>query len=208
MSTNYNGLTRNTWPGTWSSSGTHPIVLDREVRGGLRYISGQSGDQLSDIEGQRLQEGMLVYVKNTYGSIAGDKYYSYRLLDGESRDSSTGEMPNNDGNWSEADLRGSTSVVTRKNKLAGSDLVFDTNYNSYSISAVSAGSFSDFLSFNQVFLNGLLQDGKEKSSSTLDELTSGELDYLYDDENYIYFLSDDIDDGDIIICYGNEISTE
>lgn len=101
MATNYDGLTRNTWPGTWSSSGTHPIVLDREVRGGLRYISGDVGDQLADIEGQRIQEGMLVYVKNTYGSITGDKYYVYKLQAGESRNASTGEMPNSAANWSE-----------------------------------------------------------------------------------------------------------
>jgi len=101
MATDYNGLTRNTWPGTWSSSGTHPIVLDREVRGGLRYISGDVGDQLTDIEGQRIQEGMLVYVKNTYDSVTGDKYYVYKLQAGETRDPSTGAMPNSAANWSE-----------------------------------------------------------------------------------------------------------
>ena len=35
----YDGLTRNTWPGTWSPSSTHPIVLDTEVRGSLRFVS-------------------------------------------------------------------------------------------------------------------------------------------------------------------------
>ena len=34
---NYNGLTRNQWPGTFSPSSNHPIVLDTEIRGGLRY---------------------------------------------------------------------------------------------------------------------------------------------------------------------------
>ena len=79
----YNGLTRNAWTGTWSPSGDHPIVLDTEIRGGLRYISGDAGDQLTDITGQRLQEGMIVYVKNTYGSVTGNKFYSYSLLGGE-----------------------------------------------------------------------------------------------------------------------------
>lgn len=98
---NYDGLTRNTWTGTWSPSGTHPIVLDTEVRGGLRFVSGEEGDRLEDIPGQRLQEGMLVYLKNEYGAFQGDKYYKYLLLEGEERDLSTGEMPNDSLNWSE-----------------------------------------------------------------------------------------------------------
>lgn len=97
----YNGLTRNAWTGTWSPSGDHPIVLDTEIRGGLRYISGDAGDQLTDITGQRLQEGMIVYVKNTYGSVTGNKFYSYSLLGGEQRNASTGDMPNAAGNWTE-----------------------------------------------------------------------------------------------------------
>lgn len=98
---NYDGLTRNTWTGTWSPSGTHPIVLDTEIRGGLRFVSGGEGDRLEDIPGQRLQEGMLVYLKNEYGEFQGDKYYKYLLLEGEERDLSTGEMPNDSLNWSE-----------------------------------------------------------------------------------------------------------
>lgn len=103
---NYDGLTRNAWPGTWSPSADHPIVLDTEVRGGLRYISGASGDQLSDIKGQRLQEGMLVYVDSSFTSTGGTsytggKYYRYQLLQGESRNLATGVMPNADGNWVE-----------------------------------------------------------------------------------------------------------
>lgn len=98
---NYDGLTRNTWTGTWSPSGTHPIVLDTEIRGGLRFVSGEEGDKLEDISGQRLQEGMLVYLKSEYGGFQGDKYYKYLLLEGEGRDLSTGEMPNDDLNWSE-----------------------------------------------------------------------------------------------------------
>ena len=108
---NYDGLTRNAWTGTWSPSGDHPIVLDTEIRGGLRHISGDSGDQLTDISGQRLQEGMLVYVKNTYGSVTGDTFYQYSLLSGESRDTSTGEMPNAAGNWTEVTFGGSISAI-------------------------------------------------------------------------------------------------
>jgi hypothetical protein len=103
MSANYDGLTRNSWTGTWSPSGNHPIVLDTEVRGTLQSISGYSGDRLTNITGQRLTEGMIVYVKNTYivGPITrqGDTYYKYNLLDGESRNNITGAMPNSEQNW-------------------------------------------------------------------------------------------------------------
>lgn len=108
---NYDGLTRNAWTGTWSPAGDHPIVLDTEIRGGLRYISGNTGDQLTDITGQRLQEGMLVYVKNSYGSVTGDTFYKYSLLTGESRNLSTGDMPNAAGNWSEVTFGGSISNI-------------------------------------------------------------------------------------------------
>ena len=52
---NYNGLTRNQWPGTWSPSSNHPIALDTEIRGGLRYVSGVDSDTVTGIHGQRLQ---------------------------------------------------------------------------------------------------------------------------------------------------------
>jgi hypothetical protein len=71
MSGNYDGLTRNLWTGTWSSSSTHPIVLDSDLRGSLQSITGLAGNKLTDIFGQRLQDGMLVYVKE--GST---KFYS------------------------------------------------------------------------------------------------------------------------------------
>ena len=66
MSVDYSGLTRNTWPGTWSPSSDSPIALDTELRGTLQSISGDATDRLVDIPGQRLTEGMLVYVKNGY----------------------------------------------------------------------------------------------------------------------------------------------
>lgn len=108
---NYDGLTRNQWPGTWSPSSNHPIVLDTEIRGGLRYISGDSGDRLSNIPGQRLQEGMLVYIDENYvgdsASYDGGKYYQYSLQELEERDANTGNMPNSAANWSEFSLSGS-----------------------------------------------------------------------------------------------------
>jgi len=97
----YNGLTRNAWPGTWSPSSNHPIVLDTEMRGGLRYVSGDSGDRVSDITGQRLQDGMLIYVKKAHEGFEAEQYYSFKLQSGQYRDSSTGELPNASNNWEE-----------------------------------------------------------------------------------------------------------
>lgn len=103
MASNYDGLTRNQWPGTWSPSNTFPIVLDTEIRGGPRMVTGNSGDRLTDIPGQRIEEGMLVYVKTGYSANGytrtSETYYQYKLLDGESRNASTGAMPNADANW-------------------------------------------------------------------------------------------------------------
>ena len=101
------GLTINQWPGTWSPSASHPIVLDAQIRGALRTITGDSGDRLGDITGQRLQDGMIVYVQKTYldssfdslNSIIGGQYYKYNMLDGEYRDSNTGNLLNAKENW-------------------------------------------------------------------------------------------------------------
>ena len=112
MSSDYSGLTRNIWPGTWSSGGSYPIVLDTEVRGTLQSISGNPGDQLTDITGQRLTEGMLVYLVNGYvdGLVTrtGNTYYKYNLLSGEFRDPVTGEMPNSESNWTVLSVTGSS----------------------------------------------------------------------------------------------------
>jgi hypothetical protein len=105
MTTNYDGLTVNKWTGTWSPTGDHPIVLDREIRGGLRYISGEVGDRLTDIPGQRLQEGMLAYLKKGYVDsgveFKDETYYLYKPQQGETRDFATGELPNTISNWTE-----------------------------------------------------------------------------------------------------------
>ena len=103
MATNYDGLTRNVWPGTWSTGTNAPIVLDTEVRGTLQSISGAANDQLHNIPGARIQEGMLVYVKNGYtnGSTTyvSDKYYTYKLIGSETRSNITGAVPNANANW-------------------------------------------------------------------------------------------------------------
>ena len=112
----YNGLTRNTWPGTWSPSSDSPIALDTELRGTLQSISGDTSDRLVNIPGQRLVEGMLVYVKNGYtngsgDTIAGDTYYTYKLQTNESRNTNTGAVPNADGNWSVVSFGGSGGIA-------------------------------------------------------------------------------------------------
>lgn len=111
---NYDGLTRNSWTGTWSPSAEHPIVLDTEIRGGLRFVSGDSDDRLEDITGQRLQEGMLAYLKTGYDSFQSDTYYKYSLLPNESRDTSTGDMPNAAGNWSPVTFGGGQTTTSYK----------------------------------------------------------------------------------------------
>ena len=104
MASNYDGLTRNVWPGTWSTGTNSPIVLDTEIRGTLHSITGVGTDTLTNIPGARIQEGMLVYVKTTYTSgsttYTGDNYYTYKLQGGQSRDAGTGAVPNADANWS------------------------------------------------------------------------------------------------------------
>lgn len=125
MSSNYDGLTRNPWPGTWSSSGTHPIVLDTELRGSLQSLSGVLGDRLTDITGQRLNEGMIAYILNGYtvGPVTrtSDTYYKYNLLPGQSRNINTGEMPNSEDNWTLVSF--SANGVSEIN-TAGSSLGF------------------------------------------------------------------------------------
>jgi len=146
---NYDGLARNAWPGTWSTNGTHPIVLDVEQRGGLRLVSGSGTDTLVNVASGMLQDGMLAYVASGYhADVSTGKYYKYSVLEGESRDSSTGFLPNNSGNWSEF-TTGSSSTRTYNNITADfsmsdtSDVVFmDTSsgpINVYLPTAVGQG---------------------------------------------------------------------
>jgi hypothetical protein len=115
MATNYDGLTRNVWPGTWSTGTNAPIALDTELRGTLQSISGDSGDRLTDIPGARIQEGMLVYLKTGYtaGLVTrdSDTYYTYKLQGGESRSAITGAVPNAEANWTQVDLSGSNGAT-------------------------------------------------------------------------------------------------
>ena len=127
---NYDGLSRNAWPGTWSTNGTHPIILDTEQRGGLRLVSGSGTDTLVGVPSGMLQDGMLAYVASGYhADVSAGKYYKYSVLEGESRDSSTGFLPNNSGNWSEFTTGGSSTrtynnVTANFSMSSSSDVVF------------------------------------------------------------------------------------
>lgn len=101
------GLPAYIIPGTWQAPTTsrNPIVVDRQIRGSLQFVTGKEGDRLTDIIGSRLQYGMLVYVENDY--TVGDyvryknSYYCYQkqILDAE-RSTTTGQLPNSEANWS------------------------------------------------------------------------------------------------------------
>ena len=111
MAVNPLGLPAGLFANTLVSSGTHPIVLDGDLRGTLQYISGRDSDQLLDISGRNLQEGMLVFVKHTYdesdtpATVRRDEtYYQYKLQSGDSEERdevSGGTLPNAIGNWTE-----------------------------------------------------------------------------------------------------------
>ena len=105
------GISRSLWPGTWSQgpAGTYPIVVDREIRGTLHYVTGIEGDRFTNIFGTRLQYGMLAYLGNsytitvdgvTYNRTAGS-YYSYTRLPGDSdRSLQNSSIANNtEANW-------------------------------------------------------------------------------------------------------------
>lgn len=95
------GLTISAWPGTLGSSDVQPIVIDQQIRGGLRFCAGGSIEKLTEIRPQRLENGMLVYLKTGYTDSGttrvGDKYYKYYTS--STRNTTTGELPNAESNW-------------------------------------------------------------------------------------------------------------
>ena len=154
---NYDGLTRNAWPGTWSPSSNHPIVLDTEIRGGLRYVAGSGDDSALAIPGQRLQEGMLIYVDSSHGTFNGGDYYQYNLLGGEARDGNTGGMPNAAGNWTRIHMPVQPLDSANSPTFAGltlSDLDVDSiNINGTTITGLSAPSGNDHAA-NKLYVDG------------------------------------------------------
>jgi hypothetical protein len=106
MNSNYTGLTQSYWIGTWSApNGAYPVVLDTEIRGGLRTITANSGETLTDISGLFLQDGMLVYLQKDYISTGGINYtgglyYKYTNTGQRSTTSPRGILANGDSYWS------------------------------------------------------------------------------------------------------------
>ena len=88
------------------TSGGPPIALNNEIRGGIHRISGETGDQLGDIDARYLQVGMLVYDETQ------DLYYMYKNVGVEPADpadpndpyrGADGRVPNNVGVIGDAD---------------------------------------------------------------------------------------------------------
>jgi len=122
MAVNYDGLTRNRWPGTWSPGGDHPIVLNSEMRGGIHFVEGGTVEELTDIKGQRLVEGMIAYVKTSYTGVDGDTFYIYKSQSGETRDNATGALPNSSANWTKL-----VNSINEYEQLTVDNLFFDGN---------------------------------------------------------------------------------
>ena len=177
---NYNGLTRNQWPGTWSPSSNHPIALDTEIRGGLRYVSGVDSDTVTGIHGQRLQDGMVVYVKNAHGGFEADRYYKYQLGAGEYRDSNTGELPNAAGNWAPFQLDSAATIAlidsayiqARQNDSAGTaTLALDANKLGGQLPAY-------YLDFNNITNPPAILDGVDVSNIIIADVDKAFVDGL------------------------------
>ena len=117
MNSNYTGLTQSYWIGTWSApNGAYPVILDTEIRGGLRTITADVGERLTDINGLFLQDGMLVYLRKSYTSnggvpYTGGMYYKYTNSSDRSTTSPRGVLANGDSYWSPFVVTGSSSQV-------------------------------------------------------------------------------------------------
>ena len=177
---NYNGLTRNQWPGTWSPSSNHPIALDTEIRGGLRYVSGVDSDTVTGIHGQRLQDGMVVYVKNAHGGFEADRYYKYQLGAGEYRDSNTGELPNAASNWApfQLDSAGTIALIDsdyiqarQKDSAGTATLALDANKLGGQLPA-------HYLDFNNITNPPAILDGVDVSNIIIADVDKAFVDGL------------------------------
>ena len=177
---NYNGLTRNQWPGTWSPSSNHPIALDTEIRGGLRYVSGVDSDTVTGIHGQRLQDGMVVYVKNAHGGFEADRYYKYQLGAGEHRDSNTGELPNAASNWApfQLDSAGTIALIDsdyiqarQKDSAGTATLALDANKLGGQLPA-------HYLDFNNITNPPAILDGVDVSNIIIADVDKAFVDGL------------------------------
>jgi hypothetical protein len=191
MSVDYSGLTRNTWPGTWSPNSTHPIVLDTEIRGTLQSISGSSGDRLTDISGARITEGMLVYIKTGYTAggytRTSGNYYKYTLGVGQVRDPNTGAMPNAETNWEVFTVSSGGNVA---NSYLTSTYVANTtfqaalaNTNAFIATKVNTTTFNSALANTNAFIKAQLANtnvfiGTKVSTSTFNSALANTNSYI------------------------------
>ena len=97
------------------------------------------------------------------------------------------------------------AVNLDRQKKDGSDFCNVIVHNSTTISYSTFGLLYSFENYNQIFLNGMLQYGDIKTTDNLTSLVSSDLDYVYDQDNQVYFLEEDIDNEDIIVAYGNSL---
>jgi len=187
---NYDGLTRNAWPGTWSTNGTHPIVLDVEMRGGLRLVTGLESDTLVNIPSGMLQDGMLAYVASGYhADVVDNTYYKYSILAGESRDANTGFLPNASGNWSEFSLGGGDVTTEQLNYVSGI-AVYSSGQaieNETQISSVSgwAESYVDSQDHSAVAVSGWAGATFQTKQRTYNNITS---DFTMTDSSDVVFI--------------------
>ena len=121
MATNINGLSAAMTDGATWLSGTAatptaanvPIVLDTQLRGSLRTVSGVGTDTLTQIPESMLEDGMLVFVSTQYtetnpdgsqGPVrTADTYYQFNAS--QARDA-FGRIPNRVQDWAELQFGG------------------------------------------------------------------------------------------------------
>ena len=72
MAKNLEGLSQVVGNRTIVNTGSVPLVLSEDLRGGVKRITGDTGDTLADLDPRSLQQGMLVFRESD------STYYQYR----------------------------------------------------------------------------------------------------------------------------------
>ena len=91
-----------------------PIIVDRDMRGGLRISNGGTDDKLTDIPEILMENGMMVFnnASSDYetDSITFTKKTFYYYESTESRDSTTGKLANKAKFWKKLETGGGSSA--------------------------------------------------------------------------------------------------
>lgn len=90
------------------------------------------------------------------------------------------------------------SDIQRENKSGNENTT--TSINGYLFREFVFSQVSNFQSYHQNFLNGILQLGLQVSNSAALSVNSGEIDYMFNTQK-IYFLDEHVDDSDIISVF-------